>query len=181
MLTQNSPSHNFHLLILICLNISQVHGKRPLPSSVWKPFPCSQWVTYIWSPSPAHSSWIGRAWFLNSPSSWLVTLLRKGSQWRYGAHGQRHYSKCGTRSILQRGISFPKPGVYITCNGRVLNDISFISCGYITLWIPLKFMIFAVTSTFPVYIYRSVSPPPPISMYNFTFIPTKFPPSSGGR
>lgn len=102
---------------------------------------------------------LNRAWFLNSPSSWLVTLLQKGSRWRYGAHGQRHYSKCGTRSILQRGISFPKPRVYVTCNGPVLNYISFVSCGYITLWIPFKFIISAATLTFPVYIYRSVSLP----------------------
>lgn len=100
--------------------------------------------------------------FFNLP----VTLLQEGSQWRYGTHGQRHYFKCGTSSVLQRVVSLPKPRSYNTCNAPVLNYLSFVFCSYITLWIHFKFMMFAAKSTFPVYTYRSIVFSP---MYIYTF------------
>lgn len=92
--------------------------------------------------------------------SLLGPVLQKRSRLMCGDHAHRHYSKCGTSSMLQRVVLFPKPRSYTTCNSPGLNYISFVSCRFITLQIHLKFMSFAAKSTFPLYTYRSVSPPP---------------------
>lgn len=103
-----------------------------------------------------HPHWIENDFWILHPPGYPPP---EGMLVEYSAQGSRHYSRCGSASMLQSGVSFSKPRFYAMSNGLVLNYASFVFCSDITLWNHLKFMIFTAKSTFPLCTQRSGSHP----------------------